>query len=75
MRVTGKYVNEGNPSSYLELKSDGTFYLERGFIGGATGKYEIEGKQITLKFDGGMATRGQIEGKTITVTGDNWTRQ
>ena len=73
--VAGKYVNEKNPKDYLELKSDGTFFVQEGSMGMA-GKYEIEGNQITLKTDIGLATRGKIEGKTIIdKDGDRWTKQ
>ena len=73
--AAGKYVSEKNPKNYLELKSDGTFFLQEGSLG-VTGKYEIEGSQITFKMDMGLASRGNIEGKTlIDKDGDRWTKQ
>ena len=72
---SGKYISEKNPKDYLELKSDGTFYIQEGGMG-VTGKYEIEGDQITLKMDMGFASRGRIQGKTIIdKDGDRWTEQ
>jgi len=73
--VAGKYVSEKNARNYLELKSDGTFYLHEGFTDFA-GKYEVEGSQITLKTEMGFASRGTIEGKTlIDKDGVRWTKQ
>src|SRR6266436_3381452 len=73
--MSGKYVSEKNPKNYVELKSDGTYFLQEGSMG-VTGKYEVEGGQITLKTDMGFASRGNIEGKTIIdKDGDRWTKQ
>jgi hypothetical protein len=50
--------------NYLELKSNGTFYLSEQSKN-ITGKYEIEDGGLTLIFEGVNATRGQINGDTI----------
>src|SRR5437762_14210663 len=46
--IAGKYINEANPKNYLELKSDGTYFMEYpASLGGSwIGKYDIEGNQI-----------------------------
>jgi hypothetical protein len=73
-RVAGVYVSEKNPRDYLELKPDGTFFVQEGPMG-ATGKYEVEAAQITLKLDMGIAARGTIEGDTIIDNdGIRWKR-
>jgi len=73
--VTGTYVNKANSSEHLELKANGEFYLrELGM--GITGKYEIEGDTITLKFDMGLAARGRIRGNTIIdEEGKTWVKR
>ena len=73
--VAGKYVSEKNQKNYLELKTDGTFFVQEDSMGMA-GKYEIDGDTITLKTDMGLASRGKIEGKTVIDNdGDRWTKQ
>lgn len=56
--VSGKYVHEDDPESYLELKPDGTFYMyydvglsfgtRTGIRGGLDGTYKVEGDTIIL---------------------------
>lgn len=71
--VSGTFVNEKNSKQYLELKSDGTLYLEES--GGHTGKYTVDGNTITLDF-GGPAARGTINGDTITDDeGKKWIKK
>jgi len=73
--AAGKYVSEKNDKNYLELKADGTFFLQVRSRGRA-GKYEIDGDQITLKTDMGSASRGKIDGNTmIDPDGDRWTKK
>jgi len=74
--VAGTYVSQNNPSCYLELKKDGTYYShEWGTT--FTGDWELEGNQITLTSPLGIAVTGTIEGDTIITdatdpfTGEN----
>jgi hypothetical protein len=62
--VSGTYVNKDNPSEYLELKRDGTFYLKEMGMG-FTGEYEIKGDKITLYLPLGLAAKGEIRGDII----------
>jgi hypothetical protein len=75
----GKYFNEKNVNDYIELKADGTFLLQErrdGQAHSASGKYEIEGTQITLTVGSGQAVRGKLEGKTFVDDGGNrWTKR
>jgi hypothetical protein len=75
----GKYINEKNANDYLELKADGTFLLQARRDGQArsvSGKYEIEGTQITLTISSGQPVRGKLEGKTFVDDGGNrWTKR
>ncbi|GAB6172977.1 hypothetical protein JCM15765_24550 [Paradesulfitobacterium aromaticivorans] len=63
--VSGTYVDVKNNKSYLELKSDGTWYLQDDYGHGYTGKYTIDGNTITID-NGGRAARFTINGDTIT---------
>jgi hypothetical protein len=61
--VVGTYVNQANPNEYLELRSDGTFYLkEYGMDIG--GKWEVKGNDLRLSFMGFVVT-GEIQGNRI----------
>jgi hypothetical protein len=72
---TGKYVSQTNPSDYLELRDDGTFFLNE-MSAERTGKYRIDGKTITLEWGSGVAVRGTLDGKTLTdKDGDKWVKQ
>ena len=74
-RVAGNYVSEKNAKNYMELKSNGSFYVHENGMG-AAGSYEVDGDQVTLKTDLGLATRGKIDGKTLVDDdGDRWTKQ
>jgi uncharacterized caspase-like protein len=69
LSVYGKYLNAKNTVSYLEIKADGSFFLSEVFserVFQSTGKYEIDGKQITLKLEMGLATRGTVERDKIS---------
>src|SRR5262249_22570597 len=58
---------------YLELKSDGSYFLFEGFAG-VTGTYEINGAEITL-FSGDSTSQATIQDGVITDTeGDKWVR-
>ncbi|SKA77944.1 hypothetical protein SAMN05443428_10283 [Caloramator quimbayensis] len=73
--VSGTYYNQKNKEEYLELKSDGTFYVKEGGLGFA-GKYKIDGNEITLETSIGMAAKGVINGNTITdEEGQIWIKE
>ena len=76
--LSGRYVMERNKRAYIEFKSDGTFYVEEYSLGmkqSAAGKYQIDGKVITLILGSGSASRGEIEGNTfIDKDGDRWVK-
>ena len=63
----GTYVEQKEPKNYLELKSDGTFFLQKDG-GGYPGKYEQDGENINMKADVGFASRLTIRGGTLTDT-------
>lgn len=70
----GIYVSQKNPTYYMDLKSDGTFFSKEMIT--THGKYEIEGNVITLKFELGLASRGRIEGNVlIDPDGDRWVKK
>jgi hypothetical protein len=64
---SGTYVEQKEPKNYLELKSDGTFFLQKDG-GGYAGKYQQEGENINIKADAGFASRLIIKGGTLTDT-------
>jgi len=72
---TGKYVSQKNPSDYLELRDDGTFFLNENSFE-HTGKYRIDGKTVTMELRSGAPVRGTLDGKTFTdPDGDKWVKQ
>jgi hypothetical protein len=72
--LSGTYVSEKNDKYFLELKSDGTFFLKEQLT--TYGKYEIEGNIITLKLEIGFASRGRIEGNVlIDKDGTRWIKR
>ncbi len=60
----GTYINQDNPSDYLELKPDGTFYSYEGGIG-FNGEWEVKGNELRLSWMGFVVT-GEIKGNMIT---------
>ena len=73
--VSGEYVHEKKPKNYIELKSDGTFFLQREDGSGETGKFEIDSNMITLSTPDGDALRCEIKGNTIIdKDGARWTK-
>lgn len=67
-RLAGRYLDEKDPEAYLELKSDGTLYLQTGpALGGLglTGNYSVNGTEISLTFSNGVALRGSVAGDTL----------
>ncbi len=69
----GIYGNNVRPKDYLELKSDGSYYLkEQG--NGYAGTYKIEDGAITLVLGNGSASRARINNNVITDEhGERWT--
>jgi len=64
-RISGKYVHEDDPESYLELYNDGTFYLyydpgldlgtHTGFRGGLSGEYKVQNDTVIISSELGAA--------------------
>lgn len=77
-QVPGKYISEQNPRDYLELKRDGTFYLQEEGVT-LTGKYQVDGDEITLSVSIlgiPTATKGSIKGNVIVDDdGERWVRK
>ncbi|HJT29034.1 MAG TPA: hypothetical protein VJ784_16600 [Pyrinomonadaceae bacterium] len=73
--AAGKYVNQKNRTEYIELKPDGTFYVQRKTSGYA-GKYEITGNIITTVLPDGRAGRDKIQADAIIESdGTIWARE
>ena len=73
--AAGKYISEKNANDYLELKADGTFLLQ-GQAHSVSGKYKIEGTNITLILDSGQTAGGKLEGKTfVDDAGNRFTKR
>ena len=71
----GKYVNQKNRTEYIELKPDGTFYVQRK-TSGYTGKYEVTGNIITTVLPDGRAGRDKIQADAIIEpNGTIWVRE
>jgi hypothetical protein len=79
--VAGKYVLEGEPRSYMELKADGTFFLAQWGkytkkTASFAGEYTMDGNQITIKLPQGTAARGHIDGDVLVDDeGERWIKQ
>lgn len=72
--ISGTYVNEDNPSEYLELNEDGTFYLKEMGVG-FDGEWEAEGNELRLHLMGMVAT-AEIKGNEIyDEDGKVWVKQ
>lgn len=61
--VAGTYVNQNNPREYIELHSDGTFFIKGQWLG-ASGRWELKGSEIRLYSN----TMGIVE--TVEIKGD-----
>ncbi len=46
--ISGKYVEENNPKSFIEINADGTFYYRDSASSGYTGKWEMKANAIRL---------------------------
>jgi lysozyme len=77
-RVAGKYVSQANPEDYLELRTDGTFYLQEEGIT-LDGKYRVDGDDITLSVSIlgiSTASKGRLEGDVIIdQDGERWVKK
>ncbi len=72
--VAGTYVNQDNPSEYLELNTDGTFYLEEAGMS-ISGQWEVKGSKLRLSWMGFVVT-GEIKGNKIyDDEGKIWVRR
>ncbi len=71
----GRYVKEGSPAEYTELRADGTFVVEeRGHT--LKGTYQVRGENITLFVGFGGTATGTIKDNTIVDNeGQTWTKQ
>lgn len=73
--IVGTYVSEKGTHKYLELRKDGTFFLQEG--AGFHGKYQVNGKTITFE-SAAMDEKptATIEGKIIVDSdGERWTKK
>ncbi|GAH73580.1 unnamed protein product [marine sediment metagenome] len=61
----GKYVNQDNPSDYLELKPDGMYYSYTSYSGGYNGEWEVKGNELRLSWMGSVLVIGEIKGNKI----------
>src|SRR5215813_1712977 len=71
--ILGKYIHKKSRSQYIELKPDGNYVLfERGT--GITGRYEVNGTDITI-FGAESTSRGKVRnGIIIDSEGEKWIR-
>src|SRR5712692_1173521 len=69
--IPGKYIRKKNRSHFLELKPDGNYFLFEGSAG-VTGRYEVNGNEITI-FGEDSTSRAKIQdGVIIDTEGDKW---
>lgn len=69
--IAGKYILQDNPSTYLELKADGTAYFRESGVT-VSGNWKLEGDEIIANLAMGFTIRGKIKGNTI-ITEDGRT--
>jgi hypothetical protein len=70
----GRYIRDGAPKDYIELKPDGAYYIEyRGQ--GYAGKYEVTGNIITWVLPNGTASKSKLSGNTIVGSLGTWIKQ
>lgn len=73
--VVGTYVNVKHNKNYMELRSDGTFYVRENGVANS-GKYRVDGNVLTLTIGDGLSAQGKIAGNTITDDeGQNWVKK
>jgi hypothetical protein len=83
--ISGKYLHEDDPESYLELYSDGTFYLyydagldfgtRTGFRGGLDGTYRVKNDTIILSSTLGAAKFWIGNGKLRDEQNNYWLKE
>lgn len=73
--LPGTYVNRDNPSEYLELRRDSTFYLKEMGIG-LSGEWEVEEDELRLYFPELGTIPAEIRGNTlIDREGKVWVKE
>ena len=67
---SGVYVNKDSRSPlYIELKSNGTFYIQSGPGKSSSGTYEVEGTTLTIKDQTGVTARGAFQNDGSIIMG------
>ena len=70
----GRYVKEGNPSDYTELRADDTFVIkERGAT--LAGDYEVHGETLSIFLGSASATGTIKDNKIVDDEGQAWIKQ
>ncbi len=64
-RHTGMFLSADNPGYFIELRPDGTCSAKEGPMT-LTGKCEIKGDLLIMRFENGVYTTALINGNTIT---------
>ena len=73
--ATGIYFREDN-TKYMELHSDGSFFLYEGATRQYRGKYRIDGRKLTLSIEGGKTVSSTIESNIlIDPHGHKWKKK
>ncbi len=71
--IEGKYVSTKYPGDYMELNSDGTFFVYQEIRKSFSGTYEIKDDTIRLILPNGIVEVGKLEGNNIIdPDGDVW---
>ncbi len=72
----GTYVNQDDPSEYLELREDGTYFLQEMGLS-LSGEWEVEDRTITLRDDEtGLTARATIDsGRIFDEEGKVWVKE
>lgn len=73
--IAGTYVNEENSGAYIELRANGTFFMQTRVGVGWTGRYELDGDKVTIAIPSGVAEQGTLDGSVITDNqGRRWVK-
>ena len=73
--VEGTYYNVDNATEFIELKNNGEYYLKAGNLD-FSGKYRVNGNEITLNPDNRLTATGKIEkGMIIDSGGTRWQKK
>lgn len=71
--IEGKYASTKYPGDYMELNSDGTFFVYQEIRKSFSGTYEIKDDTIRLILPNGIVEVGKLEGNNIIdPDGDVW---